>query len=112
MDPGPIRRSRSISQSFKNLFRSSSKKKANAAKADALGEFENGEFFFLLIKWKNEDFHNLGTHNFIVENPNYLSTSAPTSKKLSFLQRRKSKQKAKQQTDFSTNSLSSYDCSR
>jgi hypothetical protein len=50
MDPGPIRRSRSISQSFKNLFRSSSKKKANAAKADALGEFENGEFFFLLIK--------------------------------------------------------------
>jgi len=46
MDPGPIRRSRSISQSFKNLFRSNSKKKANAAKADALGEFENGEIFF------------------------------------------------------------------
>jgi hypothetical protein len=48
-DPIPIRRSRSISQSFKNLFRSNSKKKTNAAKTDALGEFENGkvEFFFL-----------------------------------------------------------------
>jgi hypothetical protein len=42
-DIAPIRRSRSISQSFKNLFRSHSKKKANAAKADALGEFENGK---------------------------------------------------------------------
>jgi hypothetical protein len=45
-DPRPIRRSRSISQSFKNLFRSHSKKKA--AKADALGEFENGKFLILL----------------------------------------------------------------
>ncbi|UJR37919.1 hypothetical protein I4U23_030606 [Adineta vaga] len=84
MDSTPIRRSRSISQSFRNLFRSSSKKKALAARADALGEFENGAH----------------------RNP--LSTSVPTSKKLSFLQRRKSKQKAKHQ---STNSLSSYDCS-
>jgi hypothetical protein len=42
-DATGIRRSRSISQSFKNLFRSSSKKKALAAKADALGEFENGK---------------------------------------------------------------------
>jgi hypothetical protein len=84
----PIRRSRSISQSFKNLFRSNSKKKGNAAKTDALGEFEN------------------------VDNRNYLPTSTPTTKKLSFLQRRKSKQKAKDQMNISTNSLSSYDCSR
>ncbi|CAF5180616.1 unnamed protein product, partial [Rotaria sp. Silwood1] len=66
-DPKPIRRSRSISQSFKNLFRSNSKKKTNVAKADALGEYENG------------------THKFIVDNPNFLSTSTPTTKKLSFL---------------------------
>lgn len=93
-DSAPIRRSRSISQSFKNLFRSNSKKKGNVAKADALGEFENG------------------THNYVVDNQNYLSTSTPTTKKLSFLHRNKSKQKSKQQTNFSTNSLSSYDHSR
>jgi hypothetical protein len=93
-DSRPIRRSRSISQSFKNLFRSNSKKKVNVAKADALGEFENG------------------MHNFIVDNRNYLPTSTPTSKKLAFFHRRKSKQTAKQQTNVSTNSLSSYDCSR
>jgi hypothetical protein len=48
-DRTQIRRSRSISQSFKNLFRSNSKKKGSAAKADALGEFENGKnsFFFV-----------------------------------------------------------------
>ncbi|CAF1247045.1 unnamed protein product [Adineta ricciae] len=91
MESTPIRRSRSISQSFRNLFRSSSKKKAMAARADAMGEFENG------------------THNYVSDNRSHLSTSVPTSKKLSFLQRRKSKQKAKNQ---STNSLSSYDCSR
>jgi hypothetical protein len=87
-DLRPIRRSRSISQSIKNLFRSNSKKKANAAKADALAEFENAD------------------------HRNYLPTSAPTTKKLSFLHRRKSKEKAKQQTNLSTNSLSSYDYSR
>ncbi|CAF4354805.1 unnamed protein product, partial [Rotaria magnacalcarata] len=76
-DVRPIRRSRSISQSFKNLFRSSSKKKAHAAKTDALGEYENG------------------THNYIVDNSNFLSTSTPTPKKLSFLHRHKSKQKNK-----------------
>ncbi|CAF1089737.1 unnamed protein product [Adineta ricciae] len=91
MESTPIRRSRSISQSFRNLFRSNSKKKAMAARADAMGEFENG------------------THNYVSDNRSHLSTSVPTSKKLSFLQRRKSKQKAKNQ---STNSLSSYDCSR
>lgn len=50
-DPAPIRRSRSISRSFRNLFRSSSKKKANVAKTDALGEYENGKpvSFFRLI---------------------------------------------------------------
>ena len=89
-DPTPIRRSRSISQSFKNLFRSNSKKKAQAAKAaDALG-----------------------AHSFLDDNRTYLSTSTPTTKKLSFLQRRKSKQKAKQQTNLSSNSLSSFDYSR
>ncbi|CAF3748393.1 unnamed protein product [Rotaria sordida] len=93
-DPTPIRRSRSISQSFRNLFRSSSRKKKNAAKADALGEYENG------------------THNYIIDNPKFLSTSTPTAKKLSFLHRRKSKQKNKEQTNYSTNSLSSVDCSR
>ncbi|CAF4182418.1 unnamed protein product [Rotaria sp. Silwood2] len=92
-DPKPIRRSRSISKSFKNLFRSNSKKKANAAKADALGEYENG------------------THKFIAANPNFLSTSTPTTKKLSFLHRHKSKQKTKEQTNYSANSLASYDCS-
>jgi hypothetical protein len=51
-------------------------------------------------------------HNFIVDNRNYLPTSTPTSKKLAFFHRRKSKQTAKQQTNVSTNSLSSYDCSR
>ncbi|CAF0726129.1 unnamed protein product [Rotaria sordida] len=93
-DPTPIRRSRSISQSFRNIFRSSSRKKKNAAKADALGEYENG------------------THNYIIDNPKFLSTSTPTAKKLSFLHRRKSKQKNKEQTNYSTNSLSSVDCSR
>ncbi|CAF3438471.1 unnamed protein product [Rotaria sp. Silwood1] len=93
-DPKPIRRSRSISQSFKNLFRSNSKKKTNVAKADALGEYENG------------------THKFIVDNPNFLSTSTPTTKKLSFLHRHRSKQKTKEQTNYSANSLSSFDCSR
>ncbi|CAF4100340.1 unnamed protein product [Rotaria sp. Silwood2] len=92
-NPKPIRRSRSISKSFKNLFRSNSKKKANAAKADALGEYENG------------------THKFIAANPNFLSTSTPTTKKLSFLHRHKSKQKTKEQTNYSANSLASYDCS-
>ncbi len=48
-DSRPIRRSRSISQSFKNLFRSNSKKKVNVAKADALGEFENGKNIFYLF---------------------------------------------------------------
>ncbi|CAF1221408.1 unnamed protein product [Rotaria magnacalcarata] len=93
-DVRPIRRSRSISQSFKNLFRSSSKKKAHAAKTDALGEYENG------------------THNYIVDNSNFLSTSTPTPKKLSFLHRHKSKQKNKERTHYSANSLSSFDCSR
>ncbi|CAF3319930.1 unnamed protein product [Rotaria socialis] len=93
-DVRPIRRSRSISQSFKNLFRSNSKKKAHAAKTDALEEYENG------------------THNYIVDNSNFLSTSTPTQKKLSFLHRRKSKQKNKEQAHYSANSLSSFDCSR
>jgi hypothetical protein len=48
-DQRPIRRSRSISQSFKNLFRSNSKKKNSAAKADALGEFENGKIRYFVI---------------------------------------------------------------
>ena len=45
-DVKTIRRTRSISRSFKNLFRSNSKKKLNAAKTDALGEFENGNVLF------------------------------------------------------------------
>jgi len=55
-DSTPIRRSRSISQSFKNLFRSNSKKKGNAAKTDALDEFENGKtiFFYFLINQKKQ----------------------------------------------------------
>jgi hypothetical protein len=54
-DSTPIRRSRSISQSFKNLFRSNSKKKGNAAKTDALGEFENGKkIFYSLINQKEK----------------------------------------------------------
>ena len=50
-EPRPIRRSRSISQSFKNLFRSNSKKKNTPARTDALSEFGNGKhpsFLFLL----------------------------------------------------------------
>lgn len=54
----------------------------------------------------------IGVHHFVVDNRSYLTTSTPTTKKLSFLQRRKSKQKAKEQTNLSTNSLSSYDYSR
>jgi len=49
-DSTPIRRSRSISQSFKNLFRSNSKKKGNAAKTDALDEIENGKTIFFILE--------------------------------------------------------------
>lgn len=119
-DSRPIRRSRSISQSFKNLFRSSSKKKNTPARTDALSEFGNGKILFFLfflltnsnLKKQLPSRNKLGTHNFIVDHRNYLSTSTPTAKKLSFLQRRKSKQKNKHETNASTNSLSSYDYAR
>lgn len=41
-----MRRSRSISQSFRNLFRSNSKKKAQAVKKDTVGDYENGNYNF------------------------------------------------------------------
>lgn len=56
----PIRRSRSISQSFKNLFRSNSKKKNTVARTDALAEFGNGKQHsspFSLIRHKKEKKH-------------------------------------------------------
>lgn len=44
-DGTSIRRSRSISQSFKNLFRSSSKKRGKGTKTDALADFNDGKTF-------------------------------------------------------------------
>jgi len=102
-DPTPMRRTRSISQSFKNLFRSSSKKKAAAAASKS-------EPMSSMIVDDYEIGNHNRTNNFLVDDRDLLSTSTPVSKKLSFLRRRKAKQN-KQISSVSTNSLSSYDCS-
>jgi len=49
-DSAPIRRTRSISRSFKNLFRSSSKKKNTTNKTDTSTDFESSKTSILLFE--------------------------------------------------------------
>ncbi len=52
----------------------------------------------------------LTTNNFILDHPDLISVSSPTPKKRTFFRRFRSKQKTP--INFSTNSLTSEDCTR
>jgi hypothetical protein len=94
--PTSINRNNSVSRSFRNFFRSNSKTKTNT-----------------LSKYKREIIFNhclckIDTNNFVLDNHDLLATPTPTPKRFSLFRRRRSKQ----QSDLSTNSLTSRDRSR
>lgn len=100
----------SIAQSFRNLFRSKSKKNKTP-------QLIRRDAFFspsCSMKLHLHRCFTLETGNFLLDHHDLPSTSTPVQKKRSFFQRHRSKNKTKK-TDpinLSANSLDSYDCPR